>query len=389
MRKPLEVLFVKKIDLDVSLSGPTFQRRLEGLAARGHQVSLLTTYAQEPPSLRSLVENVFICIPSTPILRSLVFLIKTWMFLLPLIAAQRLDAVVLDKHTFFLAFPWDLLGRLGLLRRTRILVDFRDDITERSGSKFRNLAAKFLNVLGPTYAAVMTSGICSTSRGIYHKSLVKPRAYAVVPSGMDPAVFEPEKAAHTPSPIKFEYRLRLIYIGYLGETRGLLSLIEALSLTRNNEISLTLVGRGELRDKIVENVRKHGLAHRVDVVDFVPQDRIPSFIAHCDVGILPYDDVPMWKIASPLKLIEFLAMGKPAIIRGLDAFEEYLEGLPHIYRLEDNQPATIAKMLDTIYELGSELPDFIPEHRQKALEHFTWGANVDIYETFLNEVLRR
>ncbi len=324
-----------------------------------------------------------------PIFRSLVFLFKSWWFILREIMGQRLDVVVLDKHTFFLAFPWDLLGRVGILRRPKIVVDFRDDITDRSSSKLRNIIAKFLNFIGPTYAAAMTSGVSSTSRGIYDRALVKPKTYTVLPSGMDPTLFDPVKARQEPSPLQFDNGLKLIYIGYFGETRGLLSLIEALALTRNHKISLTLVGQGELRAQIVERINKFDLNGRVEVVDYVPQARIPGFIAHSDIGILPYDQFSMWKIASPYKMIELLAMGKPAIIRGLDAFEEYLEGLPHIYRLEDNHPKTIAEMLDRIYELGSELPGYIPEHRQIALEHFTWERNVDIIESFFDEVLGR
>ena len=56
---------------------------------------------------------------------------------------------------------------------------------------------------------------------------------------------------------------------------------------------------------------------RVVVKPPVPFARLPAIAASASVLIMPYADLPVTRSIQPLKLKEYLATGKPTVVRGL------------------------------------------------------------------------
>ena len=48
-------------------------------------------------------------------------------------------------------------------------------------------------------------------------------------------------------------------------------------------------------------------------------DRLPALAAAADVLVMPYVDAPVTRAMQPLKMKEYLATGKPAVVRALPA----------------------------------------------------------------------
>lgn len=57
----------------------------------------------------------------------------------------------------------------------------------------------------------------------------------------------------------------------------------------------------------------------------VPYDDLPAWAARADVLIMPYADQPFTRAMQPLKLKEYLATGKPAVVRDLPATREWAD----------------------------------------------------------------
>lgn len=62
-----------------------------------------------------------------------------------------------------------------------------------------------------------------------------------------------------------------------------------------------------------------------------PQRQIPAYLAHVDVAIVPFRVDEITQAVSPLKVFEYLAMGKPVVATRL----RELEGLPNVYLSAD------------------------------------------------------
>jgi glycosyltransferase involved in cell wall biosynthesis len=59
----------------------------------------------------------------------------------------------------------------------------------------------------------------------------------------------------------------------------------------------------------------------------VPLDRLPAIAAAASVLVMPYADLPVTRAMQPLKLKEYLATGKPAVVRDLPATRPWADAL--------------------------------------------------------------
>ena len=82
--------------------------------------------------------------------------------------------------------------------------------------------------------------------------------------------------------------------------------------------------KGNAVEKLKELVITKKLESNVIINEPVEYNRVPIFIDTCDVGILPLSDIFWWKMSSPLKLIEYLAMGKPVILTDIEAHQQII-----------------------------------------------------------------
>jgi glycosyltransferase involved in cell wall biosynthesis len=83
--------------------------------------------------------------------------------------------------------------------------------------------------------------------------------------------------------------------------------------------SLVLVGPTQAHDPAIA-----GLAN-VRLPGAVPYGELPRVAALADVLVMPYADTPATRAMQPLKLKEYLATGKPVVVRDLPATREWAD----------------------------------------------------------------
>jgi hypothetical protein len=64
---------------------------------------------------------------------------------------------------------------------------------------------------------------------------------------------------------------------------------------------------------------------RVFIRDAVRFDKLPDIAASAEVLVMPYIDAPVTRAMQPLKLKEYLASGKPVVVRSLPATREWAD----------------------------------------------------------------
>ena len=141
----------------------------------------------------------------------------------------------------------------------------------------------------------------------------------VIPNAADASIFDPEKCRE---PVREQLGIPAdaVVMGFIGwfvawHNFGLL--IEALGKLKDQNVYLMLVGDGVLKDEIVESARKHGCADRVIFPGAVKHNRIPEYINAMDICIIPGSN----EYRSPIKLFEYMLMGKPVVAPRLEPIE--------------------------------------------------------------------
>jgi glycosyltransferase involved in cell wall biosynthesis len=144
----------------------------------------------------------------------------------------------------------------------------------------------------------------------------------VLPNGADPARFDPSTARA--ESMRAQHRLDGHFVvgwtGVLREWHGLELLLDAL--TRVPGARLLIVGDGPARATVEARAAALGMSDRVVVTGRVPHDTVPAYVAAMDVAVVAHDRTG---VASPMKLLEYMAMAKPVVAPRLDNVRDIVE----------------------------------------------------------------
>ena len=135
------------------------------------------------------------------------------------------------------------------------------------------------------------------------------------------------------------------YIGALGLSQGLETLIDAASILRNVPIRFLLIGDGAHREHLRSRAAALKLSN-VSFLDAIPAAAVPDHIATCDSMVVLLKDHSVFALAVPTKLYEAASMERPIIagVRGeaADLIRRYNAGLV----VEPEDPIALAQAID-------------------------------------------
>ena len=116
--------------------------------------------------------------------------------------------------------------------------------------------------------------------------------------------------------IKDICQFRLFYSGGIGLYYRLDVVLKALKRFIDNgakDAVLIIVGAGEV-DTVLSMASQLGVSKNVEYKGVISEKtELANLIAEADVGLIPYDNNPLWKNALPAKFFEYCACGLPVI----------------------------------------------------------------------------
>lgn len=220
----------------------------------------------------------------------------------------------------------------GKALHKRIVIDVRDrweDYAIRS-SKF-GLARLTNRVLKELYDVFLRSADLVDGVTLSLVKYLKSRGASKViylPNGADVTLFHPvedEKRRELRSKLGLsDKNLALVYAGGIGAYYRPDFVIQSLHDMLNDDASpeikfLIVGGAGTMPEEQLKMRELLSLVkdlHFEDrVIFFGEQERtyVASLLPLCDVGVVPYDDNPLWKYPQPTKFFEYCASGLPVI----------------------------------------------------------------------------
>lgn len=147
---------------------------------------------------------------------------------------------------------------------------------------------------------------------------ISPQKIVVIPNGVDVRFFDPTRY----EPERLFQGFTIGFVGGLIGWQGLNILIEAISELKHEgfDIHATIVGDGKMRDAWQAMAKDLDVSDRVAFVGRVSRTDVPRYLAGFDLAYSGQMLLKMGKMYhSPLKLYEYMAMGKPVVAT---AFED-------------------------------------------------------------------
>jgi len=143
----------------------------------------------------------------------------------------------------------------------------------------------------------------------------------VVPNGINPnrfvAVSSMEAAKAS---LGLDGQVILGFVGFMREWHGLERVVDWLATTKSNNRSILFVGDGPARAALEQRAIVLGVRDHVRFTGVVGRDQIAQYIAAFDVALQPQ----VVEYASPLKLFEYLALGKAVVAPATPNIREIL-----------------------------------------------------------------
>ena len=120
----------------------------------------------------------------------------------------------------------------------------------------------------------------------------------------------------------------LVYHGTVDRMMGLDMVIAAVSQLRDRipEIQMHIIGAGPHLDALVAEARRLGVEDRVQFsMKSHPLDMMPAILDKMDIGILAHEVNAATELMLPVKLLEYMAMGLPAVAPRLKTIRHYFD----------------------------------------------------------------
>ena len=104
-----------------------------------------------------------------------------------------------------------------------------------------------------------------------------------------------------------------MYVGNHGTYSSLGTVLQAAKMLEDDPaIQVVLVGGGDQKPMLQEMARDLGLVNTT-FVDSVPKREVPAYLERADLGLIPYQDMPLFAGALPNKTFDYMAAKRPLL----------------------------------------------------------------------------
>ena len=258
---------------------------------------------------------------------------------------NEIKPAVVHLHTPAAAIPSRMIPRALIPDETRVVYTVHGFAHVWDGSSWRDRALEWTErALAPR-----TDLMLFQSREDFTET--RARGYRTtlryLGNGVEDAWFtiQPRAVPSTP--------LELLFVGRLVREKGVLDLLEALSLVSG--ANLTIVGT-ELpteRDGVESAARSRAeepdLIGRVRFLGAVPKDDMPAVVANCDAMVLP-----SYREGVPRSLIEGFAAGRPAVATDVRGCRELVQDGVTGFLVPPRNPDLLAAALRRLVDLSPD-----------------------------------
>lgn len=189
-----------------------------------------------------------------------------------------------------------------------------------------------LEMIGPRYSPLSmtrSSRVLAYNERMVPKDAMTKAVFVRATVNLD--LFKPDQDAGR----KVRNRLNLdgaVTVGYIGsflDWHGVDDLLDAAEIIKGESGRVEFLMVGPHSEAAIASVAKRGLSDSVHFAGPVPYDRVPSYVNACDMLVAPYNIRGTSRsskgIGSPLKVLEYMACGKPPIGGDLPQVADLIE----------------------------------------------------------------
>jgi len=212
------------------------------------------------------------------------------------------------------------------------------------------------------------------------KFRISPQKIFAVTNGVDLSITKPKGLKRSNA------EFRVFYIGFLMKERGLDLMLHAMAMLKGKieGLKLILVGDARREDVVYLNrtIKKSGLEELVDFHGRLSHEDVLTLMEVSDVCLFPFPRIETVNCIYPVKIFEYMAMGKAIVATRLKGISEVIRDEVNGLLVGPDDPREMADAIFKIHE-NPNLRKRLEFNAQKDAEKYDWK----IINEKINEVI--
>lgn len=165
---------------------------------------------------------------------------------------------------------------------------------------------------------------------------------------------------------------QVAYVGGIGRIRGILEVVQAMSLVQPG-VRLQLAGKFGSQSDEQEAQINSGWT-QVDALGFLERQEVRDLLSRCVAGLVTFLPSPNHIDAQPNKMFEYMSAGVPVIGSHFPLWRQIIEGNQCGLCVDPLDPRAIAEAIDYLVT-HPEIAEQMGRNGQKAVqEQYNWGV---------------
>lgn len=282
---------------------------------------------------------------------------------------NRYDIIHVHNMPDFLVFTAIIPKMLG----AKVLLDLHDPMpelyTSMSAKKEKSLLYKML-IIQEKLCIGFANHIITPN--IAFKELFAGRScpaekVTIVMNSPDEKIFRNDITAE-----RNDNSFRVMYHGTIVERHGLDIALKAINKIRDKipNLKFLIFGDGNFIPAVKKLITELSLQNIVELRGTVIVDQIALTIPAIDVGVIPNRINSFTKKNFPVRIFEYLVMGKPVIVPRTDGILDYFDEDSIFYFEAGNTEDLANKILEVYFD--TERKDTVVKNGIKILDKFRW-----------------
>ncbi len=215
---------------------------------------------------------------------------------------------------------------------------------------------------------------------------VVPSKLLPVPNGVDLTLVQPAP------PGEGGHEFTLLYVGFVSPRRGVDTLLEACILAQEKipELRLQLIGATNAEDRawLQQERSKMGGGQWVHYEGVQPHPRVLQCIQAADACIYPFPEKVELDGVIPIKLFEYLAIGRPVIAARLSGVARIVRHEWNGLLVQPGNPQAMAAAIVRLYN-DNDLRARLAANARPSVEAFDWSNILPRIEEGMLRVAQR
>ncbi|GJQ60480.1 MAG: glycosyltransferase family 1 protein [Candidatus Scalindua sp. AMX11] len=274
---------------------------------------------------------------------------------------------IIQAESYQTAYLCGILSRFGK-NNPKCIWDIHGDILSELEFEEKSIY-NFVKMLNTKLMVFLSKTLVKNKIVVSHnqKRELKQKSHIwVIPNGHSPEnLINPRNIAlQKNKPI-------LTYVGTLEKWAKVSDLIEAFRIvTEKSSCFLYVIGDGPDMSKLRERVKHYNLEKTVLFTGKIPYGSIKNYLHASDILLAPFPDHTALRVACPIKLLEYMSVGKPIVTMNIGEIPSIMERSKAAIVTSPDVASFANGIIKLIYDKNLQIE--ISKNAKLLSREFTW-----------------